>query len=106
MDSRDWSAWIDLMPPPPHQFHVKGEVLAPNPGYKAELRPKTPQGFNPEILLLEVILTQQEGMWPQVLTWIECRYDKTLSDTSTRYSEVTVFYKDAILTSVKVGEAH
>jgi hypothetical protein len=30
--SRDWYAWINLMPPPPDEFHVVGEVYVSNPG--------------------------------------------------------------------------
>ena len=34
-DSRDWHAWINLMPPGPNQLHVIGEVQVPNPGVEA-----------------------------------------------------------------------
>jgi hypothetical protein len=54
-DTRNWYAWINIMPPRPlHSFHVSGEVLVGNPGVEAFLTVKEPQGINGDILLLDL----------------------------------------------------
>lgn len=103
-ESKDWYAWINLMPPLPNDFHVIGEVLVPNPGVKAVLTPKVPQGINPTILLLDLILIQQPGPWPQVMTLAEARYDKTVSGNP--YKTVQIFSEDSPIAEVPVEEVH
>ena len=40
-DTRNWHAWIDVMPPRPlHSLHVSGEVHVANPGVEAFLTAK------------------------------------------------------------------
>lgn len=46
MNTRDWYAWINLMPPKPDDFHVVGEVFVSNQGVQAQLCVKEPQGIN------------------------------------------------------------
>jgi len=104
--NRDWYAWIDVMPPPPNHFHVVGEVFVANPGVEAVVAVKEPQGTNPAILLLDLHLTQKPGMWPQVMTWIQARYDKTLTPVGPRYAEVQVFGSDGLLARMPVNETH
>lgn len=106
METRDWYAWINLMPPPPDDFHVIGEALVGNPGIRAHLCVRHPQGINPKILLLDLYLTQEPGMWPQVLTWTQARYDKVLSPGSQRYESVDVFYEGESIAQIKVEEVH
>jgi hypothetical protein len=91
MDTRDWYSWVNLMPPPPDDFHVTGEVLVGNPGVQAELVPRVPQGIKPAILLLDLHLVQRPGMWPQVMTWVQARYDRVLLPGAIRYTDVEVF---------------
>lgn len=106
MDTRNWYAWINLMPPKPDDFHVTGEVFVGNPGIQAELTPREPQGINPAILLLDLHLVQRPGMWPQVMTWVQARYDLILSPTSQRYTEVEIFSNGASIARVPVDTVH
>ena len=101
-ETRDWYAWINLMPPAPYMFHVIGEVQVPNLGVKAFLVPRVPQGFNPAILLMDLILVQKPGYWPQVTTWVEARYDKVVQDSL--YESVEIFSGSDSVTSVNVEE--
>ncbi|RNJ50450.1 hypothetical protein [Methylocystis hirsuta] len=100
--TKDWYAWLNLMPPPPDDFHVIGKVLVPNPGVLAQLCFKEPQGINPAILLLDLHLVQQPGMWPQVMTWATARYDEILPPGRAKYSEVEVFFENASIARIKV----
>ena len=106
MDTKNWYSWINLMPPKPDDFHVIGEVFVGNPGVQAELCAREPQGINPNILLLDLHLVQRPGMWPQVMTWVQCRYDKVLSPNSPRFTDVEVFHNGASIAKMKVDEVH
>lgn len=59
--------WNDTMPPKPDTFHMVGEVQVPNPGVEVLLAPRTPQGINPQTLLLTLLLVQRAGVWPQLV---------------------------------------
>jgi len=53
---------------------VYGQILVPNPGVEVQLVYAHPQGTNPGILLLNVLLLQWEGVWPEVQTWKSAYY--------------------------------
>ena len=102
MNTRNWYAWINKMPPPPDDFHVVGEVEVPNPGVEALLTVRSPQGINPDILLLDLHLFQKPGVWPQVVTWVQARYDKVLRPGSPCYTHVDVFYDNQSIAQMPV----
>ena len=102
--TRDWYAWIDLMPPGPKSFHIVGEVYVQNPGVEPLLVPKEPQGINPAILLMDLYLCQRPGLWPQVLVWKPVRYDKVAPGTS--YTQVQIFCGDEMIADVPVYEVN
>ncbi len=102
--TRDWYAWNNLMPPKPDDFHIVGEVQVGNPGIVAMLCPKEPQGINPDILLLHLILIQRPGIWPQVVTWVPARYDKILFNST--YKSVEIFCEDKKIADVPVEDVH
>lgn len=104
VESRDWYAWINLMPPPPDEFHIVGEVYVSNPGVEPFLAPKEPQGINPTILLLDLYLCQKPGSWPRVFVWKPVRYDKVAPGTM--YKQVQVFCGDKIIADIPVEEIH
>lgn len=103
-ETRDWYAWVNLMPPGPPSFHVVGSVLAPTPGYEARMKPAVPQGINPNQLILEIELVPLPGFWPQVLTWISARYDQENYDGA--YTEVAIRCGGEIYAVVPVEEVH
>ncbi|MDJ0616240.1 MAG: hypothetical protein QNJ63_05700 [Calothrix sp. MO_192.B10] len=102
--TRDWYAWNNLMPPKPDDFHVVGEVEVGNPGIVAKLYPRVPQGINPEILLMNLVLIQQPGIWPQIVTWIPARYDKVIMNSM--YKRVNIFCEDNIIADIEVEDVH
>ena len=63
----DWSATtthgVDTV-----QLHVKGVCQEPTPGYTLTLEPASPQGINPEILLLQLTVKAPTGIEPQHVT--------------------------------------
>lgn len=102
IETRDWHAWLNAMPPGPESFHVTGEVLVGNPGVLAQLSVKHPQGINSDILLLDLNLVQQPGMWAQVMTWAQARFDKTLPPKCARYKHVEIFYNNEKIAEMPV----
>ena len=104
VETRDWYAWLNRMPPKPDDFHVTGEVLVSNPGVDPILTPRNPQGINPKILLLELHLIQRPGIWPRVLVWKEARYDKQPAHVA--YEQVQIFCGDQVIADIEVQEVH
>ncbi|MEM9597114.1 MAG: hypothetical protein AAGD06_22770 [Acidobacteriota bacterium] len=102
VQTRDWYSWINLMPPPPNEFHVVGEVYVPNPGVEPLLVPKVPQGINPSILLLDLYLCQRPGVWPRAFVWKPVRYEKIVRDQ--KYTQVQVFCGDEVIADIPVEE--
>jgi hypothetical protein len=100
--SKDWRAWNNLMPPQPFHFHVVGEVQVPNPGVLAVLYPRVPQGINAAILLLELHLVQQPGVWPQHVTWAQAGYNKVIPKKI--YEQVTISNDGGIVKTVPVKD--
>ena len=106
MNTRDWYAWLNLMPPKPDDFHVVGDVEVGNPGIVAELHERAPQGFNPAILLLDLHLVQRPGAWPQVVTWAHCRYDRVIRLGMPAYREVEIFHAGESIARLQVEDVH
>lgn len=77
VDTSDWYAWLNQMPPGPASFHVTGVVQLPTPGFDAKLLRAEPQGINPNELILDLKVTPRPGTWPQVITPVSVRYDQS-----------------------------
>ena len=106
MKAKEWYAWINVQPPPPDDFHVVGEILVNNPGLQAQLCVKEPQGSNPTTILLDLYLFQRPGDWPQVMAWVEARYDKILIPSNPKYEQVEIFLDNERIAQVPVEEIH
>ena len=98
--TRDWYAWNNRMPPPPDDFHVTGEVQVPNPGVDVLLVPRSPQGINPQSLLLDLILVQRPGLWIQIPMWKPARYDKV----RVTYTGVEIFSGGSSIANIPVDD--
>lgn len=105
-ETKDWYAWIDLMPPKPDNLHVIGDVFVGNPGIEANLYVKEPQGVNPNILQLDLYLVQKTGYWIQVMTWIQARFDKVITPDSIKYNQIEIFLDNESIAKIPVEEVH
>src|SRR5262245_25200488 len=104
LETRDWYAWNDLMygggPP---SFHLRGEVLVGNPGVEVLVFPRVPQGFNPNVLLVDLYLRQLPGYWTQNLVWAPAQYDKP----NATYMQVEIFYENVqIVNTIPVNDIY
>lgn len=91
--SKDWYAWLNTMPPTPDDFHVVGDVEVANPGIEACLTMRSPPGFVPQALMLDLHLVQRPGIWTQQLTWTQARFDRVMPPHSPIYTTVEIFYE-------------
>ena len=102
VDTADWYAWINRMPPGPASFHLIGTVLVPNPGVSARLVKATPQGINPAELIMDLELDQAPGFWPQRVTSVSVRYDE--SPLGVAYTGVLIRIPDSDAVHIDVEE--
>ena len=79
---------------------VRARIEAELTGIVAMLCPKVPQGINPDILLIDLVLIQRPGIWPQLVTWIPAKYDKIIVNST--YKTVNVFCEDNIIADIPV----
>lgn len=99
-----WLAWIDKMPPPPDTLHVRGKVTVPNPGVDVFLYQRIPQGFNPAILQLSLVLVQRPGIWPQVVVSKPVSYSEVGRDL--HYTQVEIFAGNDVVARIDVEIVH
>jgi hypothetical protein len=102
VDSHDWYAWIDRMPPGPPSFHVTGVVVLPTPGFEVRLVAASPQGINPTDLILDLKVTPLPGIWPQLVTSMSVRYDQ--SPAGVAYHSVLIREPDGDTIQIPVEE--
>ena len=95
--TKDWYAWNNLMPPKPDDFHAVGQVQVANPGVEVEL---VCRGQSNGTIQLSVVLYQRPGIWPQVLTWKEARYDRVLCGDG--YKKAEIYCGDDKIADLKV----
>ena len=62
-----------------------------------------PQGINPGILLLDLYLCQNSGIWPQVLVWKPVRFEKKITEG---YKQVIVRCDGEDIATIDVEDAH
>ena len=85
-------ATADLMPPAPFSLRVHSRIEAPTPAFTAFLQKAVPQGINPAILILDVVLVQKPGTVIQVVTEIDADYED--KNYKGKHTQVTVRYGD------------
>jgi hypothetical protein len=94
-----WAAWRDTKE---NRLHVVGAVLAPHPGYVARLEPVAPQGFNPHQYLMDLVLEERPGPWPQVPTYVAVEYSEDRNDDL--LTEVAVKSPDSLVAVVEMSK--
>ena len=101
-NTRKWSGYIHLQPPGPPALHVKGEVEVSASNKRPVLREASPQGINPEILLLDLSIQDTGGIGTQAFQYKGVRFDR--SRVRAQYSTVQIRWEGNDIASVDVGE--
>lgn len=101
LDSRRWHSWLNLMPPGPPSLHVVGEVMLPASGSSASLEERSPPGFNPAILMLD--LNAKVGTGPLVPVPVRFDIDKVEVPAPT---QVQILRNGKVVLDIAVQEVH
>lgn len=104
INSSGWASTCNKKLPNPDEFQVHGTVELPTPLWTAKLTPTIPQGLNPEILMLDIVLSHKDGpvVGPQVIVQQPVQYARTMNDCP--YNQVQVFYKKQLVADIPVKE--
>lgn len=83
-----FKAWIDTMPGSPPRLIVSGKVEVTSGGFKWSLTKATPQGFNPDVIILDLVITPPHGNATTVMTTLEPRFEE--SPPERQYTQATI----------------
>ncbi|MEZ5897531.1 MAG: hypothetical protein R3C40_05200 [Parvularculaceae bacterium] len=99
-DSRDWRAWLDVMPGPDAvaKLHITGEVDLPTPDYTAQWTPGPADRAFPPTQRFMLSFTPPGGMVTQVIT--PTRVSLEMDATYTSYREIIVGCGDEVLVEI------
>lgn len=78
------------MPPKPDELRVCGDIMVSNPGVRPMLTMRNPQGSNPAVLILDLYLIQQPGMWNPVIVCAQVRFDRVIPFGAAGYTSVEI----------------
>jgi hypothetical protein len=104
INTSGWASSCNKKLPNPDEFQVHGTVELPNPLWTAKLIATIPQGLNPEILMLDIVLSRKNGpiVGPQVVVQQNVQYERTMNDCP--YKKVHVFYNKQLIADIPVKE--
>lgn len=75
-ESKNWLAYLNKMPGDDVSFYTTGLVNVDHYGQEPILKKTTPQGFNPNILLLDLKIVELPGEHIQMPTYKPVRFDE------------------------------
>src|SRR5437867_7738123 len=90
----DWEAWQNIMPGARHSIMVTGCCELPTTGYHLQLRKSEPQGINPQVLELDLIVHDPTGPVLNVITHERAIY---FEYTEMEYGEVHINPDGAVI---------
>jgi hypothetical protein len=88
----EWKGQQDRRPPLPHRTRVMGTCTFPTSGYSARLVRREPQGFNPRILDLALLVEPPSGGSSDVLTDVAVTYEE---ETEQEHDQAQIFTDDS-----------
>jgi hypothetical protein len=77
LEAKEFSAFVNRQPLATPTLIVSGTLRVGSPGYAAVLRLPQTQGINPDILLLELVVTPPTRFQAQVVTELPVRFEST-----------------------------
>jgi hypothetical protein len=96
-----FKAWIDHLSHGGPTLVVIGRVQVPTTGWNVGLARRSPQGTDPEVLMLDVHAEPQSGRVDERIIRVPVRYEERIP---TRYSRVAVA-DDSEMTMIELGSA-
>lgn len=101
--TKGWEAWLNKMPMSPHSILVTGQVETTAGNMTPELAKASPQGINPNILLLDLSLKTSSGVGTAVMGFKQARFDE--KPAAADYTEVHIRYEGAVIEKITVKVA-
>ena len=99
--TRDWEALeMTDMIGQHGQITVTGEVELTETGTTAELKEHVPSGFNPKILLLDLVIHRQGGIQGHIALFEKLTFK--MKSSGHAYDEVDILYAAEVVQRVKV----
>jgi hypothetical protein len=100
-NTRNWTA-NELPDLVGRNYHidVNGDVEVTATNMMPVLRMRTPQGFNPRILLLDLEIVSEGGFGGQIMMWKEARFTRPTSGM--QYDEADILFDGQIIKRIKV----
>ena len=95
-NTRNWFAWNDIQPPPPDSFHLVGEVEVIGPLSDVLLVERSPQGINPRILLLDLVISEPTGSHSPRRLFKPVSFARI----NRTYDSAQIFFEDDVLINV------
>ncbi len=102
--TKDWSAWINLMPGTEHKLIVVGKVETNASNLVPVLREAVPQGINPEILILDLTIEDNGSIGTPAVGFRSARFEKPAEKG--QYESVVIRHEGEIIETIPVTEAH
>lgn len=102
--TKEWEAWINLMPGGPSSLIVTGRVETNAGNMVPQLTEAKPQGINPKILILDLAIVQQGDVGTSDVAFRDARFTKPAGKGE--YTQVEIRFDNAPVALVDVKEAH
>ena len=102
--THSWEAWNNLMPGAEKTIHVVGKVHVTSGGWTARLSKRVPQGFNPEILLLELNVIPPTGIVIQPISDLPVEFSEKY--TGGKFTKAQVFCGEKVIADLPVKDTH
>ncbi|SMH38382.1 hypothetical protein [Mesorhizobium australicum] len=102
--TRNWEAWIDLMPGSPSKLIVTGQVETTAGNKVPRLTEAKPQGVNPKILILDLSIVKEGDVGTDDVSYRDARFTKPASRG--QYTQVEIRFGTEHVTTIEVGETH
>jgi hypothetical protein len=100
IDTRNWYAWENNMPPGPVRLQATGEVKTPSAHKLPRLTRAKPQGINPKILILDLTVEETGKVGPEVVDFRRAYYEEGCKPE--QFTEVQINCEGSLLQMIKV----
>lgn len=101
--TREFSAWINLMPGSDPKLIVTGKVETNASNMHPKLKEAVPQGINPHVLLLTLTIDQTGDLGTQDISYRPARFEKPAERG--QYTQVQISFDGESCLTLDVTEA-
>jgi hypothetical protein len=100
LETRNWFAWENNMPPGPVRLQATGEVKTPSAHQVPRLARAVPQGINPRILILNLTVEETGKKGVEVVDFRRAYYEEECRPE--QFTDVQINCEGSLLQMIKV----